>query len=1267
MVKIVTQNVCGMNNYEKRRGMYYFLQKKADIICLQETHSQLATNTEWGIQWKGKSFWSHGTGSARGVALLIKDGTQIEITNTLKDTEGRMIGMQYKERGECFVLINIYAPNIDDPKFFLDIFRLFEEYEGKRIITGDFNLVMNVELDRIKESTSNHTRSLEILQKYMEDTMMCDVWRDRNGNSKIYTFMRPNARKKTLNASRLDMFIIDISLAGWVTEIKIFPKYRSDHCPVVMEIKPFNVARGRGTWKLNNSVLQEMEYLQLINETINNSNNVKNVGDPHSRWECMKIAMISNSQRYCQERAANRNLVISQLEQHVQKMYDKGIDNLSDSENNVLERTQSDLDQMKNEKIQHIIFRSKAKWHNESEASTKYFYNLEKYKSNAKNMNCILLESGQTTTDPQLILRKQYEFYSKLYKSEQVEPFDFKNDTNCKLTKEMVNNTEGLITLEEIRNAVKDMKRGRSPGLDGLTTEFYMVFLSKFDTILMEAINFSFTNNRLYDSALRGLINLIPKGSKDVRILNHLRPIVLLCTDYKIIEKILANRLKPILEYIINEDQKGFMADRRISCNIRRIMDLMTYTDQEDIPGMVLSIDFLKCFDRIEITALIQSMQYFEFGPDFQHWTKILFTDAKACIVNNGHFSKYINIQRGVKQGGPCSAFFFLLIAEVLAIEIRKNKDIKGIMVESVLRTLGQYADDIDIYLFGTEESLNATLRVIENFGKKTGFKINYDKTTIYRIGSLKNSVAKFYTKDKITIVNQINVLGIHVCHDKQAMQKLNYAPLCEKAEGILKSWSKRGLSLIGKTMIINTLIASLFVYRMTVLPLMEAKYIDRLNKMVKLFLWDGKRSKISLEKLQMPKGNGGINVVNFQVKDMALKASWVQILETDSMLQDIAYKMLNVEIRQLIWECNLETKDIRSHFKDTFWRDVLIAWSYMNHKTPESATEIHEQVIWYNSYLKINKKLFFLKKPYDEGLMYIGQLFSPEGELLPMDIIMQMFGISTMQWNSIVNAIPKAWKKAMAATPSGANHKSCYKKFMLTKKCVSYYYKTQQRDKNCLMEVFSRWKKDKEMLIEFDDVTTKFNCIYAYTTHSKYRSFQYRLLHQCIFLNDRLYRWNVVNSENCTFCNNHVEDNYHFWWTCQHTQEVWGWVIENIHKIDGNVEINLNYQNIIFNMIIDPPTHVRNFILLIAKQLLFGHKCKKEKVSKIELSKIVDKIRKYELYYAIANNKLTKHIRKWCCIENGKIIRNNTGLNDNYVEYCNNQIDCITNDNNYV
>ena len=132
---------------------------------------------------------------------------------------------------------------------------------------------------------------------------------------------------------------------------------------------------------------------------------------------------------------------------------------------------------------------------------------------------------------------------------------------------------------------------------------------------------------RVFPSGRRGLISLIPKKNRDLRKIAQWRPIILLCADYKLLAKIIANRQKEQFEGIINKYQAGFLKARNISDNIRKVIDTVRYADQKKLNALLLSIDFEKAFDRVEYQSLKQCLEYLNFGPRMVEWTTTLFQD----------------------------------------------------------------------------------------------------------------------------------------------------------------------------------------------------------------------------------------------------------------------------------------------------------------------------------------------------------------------------------------------------------------------------------------------------------------------------------------------------------------------------------------------------------------------------------------------------------------------------------------------------------------
>ena len=103
------------------------------------------------------------------------------------------------------------------------------------------------------------------------------------------------------------------------------------------------------------------------------------------------------------------------------------------------------------------------------------------------------------------------------------------------------------------------------------------------------------------------------------------RPISLLNVDYKIAAHILANRIKTILPKIIHSDQNGFIKGRNINYNIRMIQDIIDYSNNHNLKGLTLFVDFAKAFDTVEWEYMFTVLKQFNSGNSFIHWVHTLY------------------------------------------------------------------------------------------------------------------------------------------------------------------------------------------------------------------------------------------------------------------------------------------------------------------------------------------------------------------------------------------------------------------------------------------------------------------------------------------------------------------------------------------------------------------------------------------------------------------------------------------------------------------
>jgi len=160
--------------------------------------------------------------------------------------------------------------------------------------------------------------------------------------------------------------------------------------------------------------------------------------------------------------------------------------------------------------------------------------------------------------------------------------------------------SEGKVTQEQCLKALNEFKNEKSQDTDGLQAEFYKHFWKELYADMLHSFNYAYDSGKLSISQRRGIITLIPKPNKDTTVLDNLRPISLLNTDYKLLTKIIAKRLERVLPKIINPDQIGYIKNRYIGENVRLISEIMMHTEENNMPRITFSIDFRKAFDITE-------------------------------------------------------------------------------------------------------------------------------------------------------------------------------------------------------------------------------------------------------------------------------------------------------------------------------------------------------------------------------------------------------------------------------------------------------------------------------------------------------------------------------------------------------------------------------------------------------------------------------------------------------------------------------------------
>ena len=247
---------------------------------------------------------------------------------------------------------------------------------------------------------------------------------------------------------------------------------------------------------------------------------------------------------------------------------------------------------------------------------------------------------------------------------------------------------------------------------------------------------------------------------------------MLINVDAKIASKVIAARIIKVLPEIIHTNQTGYVKDRFIGEAARSIIDVMEYTKQQNIPGILLFIDFEKAFDSIDWNFMLKCLDAFGFGSTLIRWVEAFYNDITSCVLNDGICTPYFELQRGVRQGDPLSPYLLIIAAEILAVTIRSREDIQGIMIGQEEFKLVQYADDLTLFVPNIE-CAKLILQLLDRFTICSGLKINHTKTEAMWIGSCRQNTA---TPLGLRWSKSVKALGIvFTYNDTVQLQKKNF------------------------------------------------------------------------------------------------------------------------------------------------------------------------------------------------------------------------------------------------------------------------------------------------------------------------------------------------------------------------------------------------------------------------------------------------------------------------------------------------------------
>ena len=415
-------------------------------------------------------------------------------------------------------------------------------------------------------------------------------------------------------------------------------------------------------------------------------------------------------------------------------------------------------------------------------------------------------------------------------------------------------NNEFAINRETLKHIVSSMKNNKTPGMDGLTAEFYKFFFDDIQDILVEVYTEINTKITVPKSMTKAVTTVIPKKSNCETPADY-RPITLLNIDYKILTKYL-NKVyfSEFLKSNISSEQLCAVPERNIHNGNIFIRDVITFCKNKNQAGILMSLDQKKAFDLVDRDFLFRVMKGFNFNTEVLKMVRTLYQNTTTSVQINGHLSEDIILQRGVRQGCPLSPSLYVIYVESFLLYIHSQAAFRGIpLTTNKVAKVTAYADDL-LFFCQDNADVEYIFSFFDHIRQATGSELNRAKTQLLALGTaeLTNEYA----------VDEIKVCGIIFKDtDGQEMERINMLECIRKLKSKINFFQTIPCTIKGKVIIVNTILYPIIFYMAhTFLP--SAIHTALMKKLAfSLIYGEGKTELIKRRFIELAKEKGAMGL----------------------------------------------------------------------------------------------------------------------------------------------------------------------------------------------------------------------------------------------------------------------------------------------------------------------------------------------------------------------------------------------------------------------
>jgi ribonuclease HI len=771
--------------------------------------------------------------------------------------------------------------------------------------------------------------------------------------------------------------------------------------------------------------------------------------------------------------------------------------------------------------------RAKEHWLQMGDKNTKFFHASATQQKRKNVINMVQDMEGRSCTTPEAIQEAFLGYFQSIFTS--TEPTSMEDSIaylSSKVSSQMNEQLLGEFTSEEVSMALSQMAPLKAPGPDGFPVCFFQDNWDRVGRDVCAAALHFFNTGCLDESINLTHIALIPKMTNPTKV-SDFRPISLCNVFYKILSKVLANRLKVILPHIISKNQSAFIPGRLISDNILVAYESL-HTMHARMWGkvgyMALKLDMSKAYDRVEWGFLEAVMQRMGFDRRWIFLIMQCISTVRYSVIVNGEPVGLIRPSRGLRQGDPLSPYLFILCAEVLSSQLHHAAGL-GVLPGVPTSRGGPkinhlfFADDSLLFCRACLADWVTLTNLLENYERGSGQRLNKDKTSIFfsRNTSQEDRRCILQLSGIPATQRYDKYLGLPALVGKSRIRE--FQSIIDRVKGRVLDWKVKFLSQAGKEILLKAVVQAIPTYSMSIF-LLPTTLCKELNSIMQKFWWghkanDKKIHWMSWERMGFAKDNGGMGFRDLVAFNKALLAKqwWRMVQEPDSLVGQILRAKYFPRVS--FQEAKLGSRPSYA------WRSLMAArelfldglcWRIGN------GTSVS---IWHDKWLPC-PSTFKVQSPCRE---------------LPEDaLVSDLMDPSTGEWNKmllgrifwaeeaeVIGNLPLSRyrhpdKLVWRATKSG----------MFTVRSA-YHLEKERR-----VLQYGAGSTDAEQ-------TGLWRFLWRLGVPNSTKVFLWRACHNILPTKDNLFKRGIVQDDGCPFCLQVTESVGHILWECPSSCDVWG------------------------------------------------------------------------------------------------------------------------------